>query len=496
MKLLHDVLDAAAPGQPAIRHGGVTWTYGELRDRSLGLASWLATLGAGWGDRVVVQAANHPQSAALLYATSRLGAAFTHLHPAAQPYQLRHVLADCDPALVIADQECLATARASAAVDVYGLDELPADSTPGRTLAGEPARPSDPACLIYTSGSTAMPKAVVAPHAQMLFAARAIQERLRYRQDDAVFCALPLSFDYGLYQILLCGLAGSELVLSGAGEAGPALLATLVRERISVAPLVPAMAGSLVRLLDRARAGDQLRPGTRLRLVTTTGASMSASTLRSLRVGLPGLRAQVMFGLTECKRVSIMEPDGDLARAGSYGRPLDGTDAWAVDADGRRLPPGETGELVVSGPHVMAGYWRAPALTESRFRVGRDGTRYLRTGDMCSFDSDGYLYFAGRIDETYKSRGLRVSAAEVEAAALDVPGVTAAAVVPPSDGQPAALLAVTGDVASPHVLKELTTRLEDFKMPAACHVLTAMPLTAHGKTDKKAVAARLQEASR
>jgi amino acid adenylation domain-containing protein len=495
MKLLHDVLDAAAPGQPAIRHGGVTWTYGELRDRSLGLASWLATVGVGRGDRVVVQAANHPQSAALLYATSRLGAAFTHLHPAAQPYQLRHILADCDPALVIADQECLATARASAAVDVYGLEGLPAGSFSGAALAGQTARPSDPACLIYTSGSTAMPKAVVAPHAQMLFAARAIQERLRYREDDAVFCALPLSFDYGLYQILLCGLAGAELVLSGAGEAGPALLATLVRERISVAPLVPAMAGALARLLDRARGG-QPQPGTRLRLITSTGASMPASTLRRLRAGQPGLRVQVMFGLTECKRVSIMEPDGDLARPGSCGRPLDGTDAWAVDADGRRLPPGETGELVVSGPHVMAGYWRAPALTESRFRVDRDGTRYLRTGDVCSFDSDGYLYFAGRIDETYKSRGLRVSAAEVEAAALDVPGVTAAAVVPPSDGWPAALLAVTGDVAPPYVLKELATRLEDFKVPAACHVLDTMPLTAHGKTDKKAVAARLREAWR
>jgi amino acid adenylation domain-containing protein len=492
MKLLHDVLDAAAPSQPAIRCGGATWTYGELRDRSLGLASWLTSLGVGRGDRVVVQAANHPQSAALLYATSRLGAIFTHLHPAAQPYQLRHVLADCDPALVIAGQECLATVRASTAAGVYGLDEVPADPIPGRTLARQPPEPSEPACLIYTSGSTAMPKAVVAPHAQMLFAAHAIQERLRYRADDTVFCALPLSFDYGLYQILLCGLAGAELVLSGASEAGPALLATLVRERISVAPLVPAMAGTLARLLDRAPGGSRAR----LRLITTTGASMPASTLRRLRAGLPGLRAQVMFGLTECKRVSIMEPDGDLLRPGSCGRPLDGTDACAVGAAGRRLPPGETGELVVSGPHVMAGYWRAPALTANRFRADRAGTRCLRTGDLCSFDSDGYLYFAGRIDETYKSRGLRVSATEVEAAALDVPGVTAAAVVPPSDGQPAALLAVTGDVAPPQVLKELTARLEDFKVPAACHVLTAMPLTVHGKTDKKAIAARIREASR
>jgi acyl-CoA synthetase (AMP-forming)/AMP-acid ligase II len=203
-----------------------------------------------------------------------------------------------------------------------------------------------------------------------------------------------------------------------------------------------------------------------------------------------------MFGLTECKRVSIMEPDGDLARPGSCGCPLDGTDAYAADASGGRLPPGETGELVVSGPHVMAGYWRAPALTASRFRAAGDGTRVLRTGDLCSLDGDGYLYFGGRLDETYKSRGLRVSAAEVEAAALDVPGVTAAAVLPPSATQPAATLAVTGDVPPLQVIKELTTRLEDFKVPAVCQVLTAMPLTVHGKTDKNAVAARLREAPR
>jgi amino acid adenylation domain-containing protein len=491
MSLLHEILDAAAPDRPAVKYADGTLTYGELRDRSLGLAGWLASRGVGQGDRIVVQAANHPQSAALLYAASRLGAIFTHLHPAARPYQLRHVLADCEPALVIAGEECLAAARESAAADVYSLQELPSDAAPSRALASQPARPSDPACLIYTSGSTAMPKAVVAPHAQMVFAARAIQERLRYRDDDAVYCALPLSFDYGLYQILLCALAGAQLVLGGAGEAGPALLAGLVRERISVAPLVPAMAGTLARLLERGA-----QPASGLRLITSTGAPMPGFTLSRLRAGLPGMRVQLMFGLTECKRVSIMEPDGDLARPGSCGRPLDGTDAYAVDTAGRRLPPGETGELVVRGPHVMAGYWRAPALTARRFHADGDGTRILRTGDLCWLDGDGYLYFAGRMDETYKSRGLRVSAAEVEAAALDVPGVTAAAVLPPCAGEPAALLAVTGHVSPSHVLKELTTRLEDFKVPAACHVLPAMPLTAHGKTDKKTVTAWLREASR
>jgi acyl-CoA synthetase (AMP-forming)/AMP-acid ligase II len=490
MRFLHDVLDSAAaarPARPALRAHNRPLTHAVLRERSLGLAGWLASLGVGHGDRIVVQGGNHPDTVALLYAASRLGAIFTCLHPAVQPYQLRHVLADCDPAVVIAGEECLDAARASRPAPVEVLEDLPTRDleAPGPS----PARPGDPACLIYTSGSTAMPKAVVCPHRQMLFAARAIQARLGYNAADTVFCALPLSFDYGLYQVLLCGLAGAGLVLGDARDAGPTLLATLVREQVSVAPLVPTLAGTLARLLDRGGPAP-----TRLRLLTNTGAAMPAPTLARLRAHLPALRVQLMFGLTECKRVSIMEPDGDLARPGSSGRPLDGTEAYAADQGGRPLPPGETGQLIVRGPHVMAGYWRAPDLTSRRFFTGSDGTASLATGDQAWFDADGYLYFAGRDDDLYKNRGLRVAAAEVEAAALDVPGVTGAALLPPDHSHPPRL-AVTGQVQPAQVLKELATRLEDYKVPAACRVLADLPVTAHGKTDKKAVATRLDEAS-
>ncbi|MEU4745384.1 class I adenylate-forming enzyme family protein, partial [Actinosynnema sp. NPDC023658] len=136
-------------------------------------------------------------------------------------------------------------------------------------------------------------------------------------------------------------------------------------------------------------------------------------------------------------------------RPGSCGLPLPGTEAYAADEDGHRLPAGEVGELVVRGPNVMAGYWRAPELTARRFRRDAFGQPVLHTGDRCRFDEDGHLHFVGRDDDIYKQRGIRVSSLEVEAAALDVPGVELAALLPPDDST-GARLALAGDLRAPY----------------------------------------------
>src|SRR5262249_26583146 len=148
-----------------------------------------------------------------------------------------------------------------------------------------------------------------------------------------------------------------------AADAGPALAGRLCEHAVTVLPCVPSLAATLVRLIERSGAA----PG-RLRLVTNTGAALPRACADRLRAAIPGLEVVPMFGLTECKRVSVMEPNGDLLRPGSVGRPLPDTEAYVVDDAGHRLPAGEAGELVVRGPHVMAGYWRAPELTAARFR--------------------------------------------------------------------------------------------------------------------------------
>ncbi|EWM63220.1 LOW QUALITY PROTEIN: AMP-dependent synthetase and ligase, partial [Micromonospora sp. M42] len=246
----------------------------------------------------------------------------------------------------------------------------------------------------------------------------------------------------------------------------------------------------------RAVAGDQPAAAARPRGRAAPAAAPAHKHRRrhapggagGLRRLLPGLSVQLMFGLTECKRAAIMPPDADLRRPGACGRALPGTEIFTVDAEGRRQPPGVPGELVVRGPHVMAGYWRRPELTAQRFRRVHGLFPQLHTGDHGHVDDDGYVHFAGRRDDVYKEKGTRVSATEVEAAAYRVDGVAAAGVLPPADGRDGATLFVVAALTPADVLRRLREQLEEMKVPARCVVLPDLPLTGNGKVDRRALA--------
>ncbi|MFF8830833.1 class I adenylate-forming enzyme family protein [Streptomyces sp. NPDC015131] len=493
--VLHELLDApvADPARPAVTCADITLTRAELVAASHRHAAALRARGLGRGDRLVVTSDAGPALVPLLFGASRLGVVFSVLHDQVRGDVLRHVLADCEPALVVAASATTRDAAGEAGVPALSPRDLDteASAAPAPHGAVPGPLPVDPVCLIYTSGTTAMPKAVVSTHQQMMFAVHAIAERLGYRDDDTVYCPLPLSFDYGLYQVFLSVLAGSRLWLGSAAESGPALLANLLRSRATVLPAVPPVSAALLRLLRR-RGGE--RPP--LRLLTNTGAALPADVPRGLREVLPELRVQLMFGLTECKRLTIAEPDEDLVRPGSCGLPLTGTEVFVVDEAGERLPAGEVGEITVRGPNVMAGYWRRPELTAARF-PRRDGLfPELRTGDYGWTDEAGRLYFAGRRDDIYKQDGFRVSAIEVEAAARRLPDVETAAVLTPDASRPEAVLVVTGTADPATVLSRLREHLEDYKVPAVCHTVEALPVNANGKTAKAVLAGQLAEAGR
>jgi len=491
--LLHDLLDEAAashPDAPAITHEGRALSYRQLRDASLRLTGWLLAGGLGRGDRVVIATGNHVLVPALLYAVSRAGAVFVVVHHGLTAGALRHVLADCEPRLLVSQDPGARKIAAGLGIAAAGLEDVTAGraSPPGATTW--PVLSIDPACLIYTSGSVALPRAVVSTHAQIVFAASAIQSQLGYRRTDTVYCALPLSFDYGLYQLFLAALSGAQVWLGTGVDAGPALVASLRDSEATVLPAMPSIATSLGQLLRR-QPGAQLA----LRMLTNTGAAMPAAALAELRARIPGLRAHLMFGLTECKRVSIMGPDEDIERPGAVGLPLPGTEVLVADESGARRDPGQAGELIVRGPHVMAGYWRQPDLTAQRFRRADGLFPQLHTGDYGWLDQDGYLYFSGRRDDIYKQNGFRVSALEVEAAACRLAGIRAAAVLPPGPERSAAVLFVVGETPAADVLALLRHELEDFKIPGACFRRDELPMTGNGKTHKKLLAASLQKDS-
>jgi amino acid adenylation domain-containing protein len=467
---IHHLLDAAAERSPnvaAVADASSRWTYRELADISRQWAAWLKDHGARAGTRIAVHAAADHRTVALVYACSRIGSTFIPVATSARDREIDAIIRDSDPTVIIPDLESLAAAESE--TTSYPV------ASPSSTNVTSPA----PALLIYTSGSVARPKGVICPHEQVMFVTRTIADRLRYRAEDVVFSRLPLSFDYGLYQIFLTALAGAELVLAD-HSADTGLLAAIRRHAATVVPLVPSLATALLKLAARDHNPNCVR------LFTNTGEELPRATIAALRQSFPSAGIQLMYGITECKRVSIMDVDGDLTRQGTVGKPLSGTQVRIVDGSGRSVPPGVTGEIVVVGPHVMAGYWRSAELSAKVF--GRDevtGARLLRTGDYGFIDDDGYLYFRGRRDDIFKINGMRTSSIEIEAAAGDIPGVQEAAVLPPHRG--GAILYVVATIASVDVLKHLRERIDPRKVPGECRVVLALPRGANGKIDRAAL---------
>ncbi|MDT0268061.1 AMP-binding protein [Streptomyces sp. DSM 44915] len=489
---MHQLLDEALTSHAdawAVRDQAGRWTYQELADRSHGYARWLHSLGVRPGERVLTKLESDRDLVALCYAVSRLGAVFVPVNPAMKLFHLRAVLENAEPVVVITTEKDLAWLPENVGAPAYDIElirPLAEELGGGEPLASPAVSAQTPAALVYTSGSTATPKAVICPHAQMVFASEAIQQVLGYREDDVVFCRFPISWDYGLYKILLSCLGRSELVLAGV-ESDLLLLNRMWETGATVVPIVPSLASMIVKLAERQP--DRLPE---VRMFTNTGAALPRGTVEALTAAFPKAQVVRQFGQTECKRISIVPPGAEHVPPGSVGRPLPGTRVVVLAPDGTELPTGEVGEIVVAGPHVMPGYWRMDEQTERAFRPGPDGRRRLHTGDFGRLDAEGNLYFEGRRDDMFKRKGIRMSTVEIEAAAADVSGVRAAAAVPPGEGYDLTLF-VESELPPGVILREIAGRLEPAKVPAMCRVLNEMPLTQHGKVDRTGLAAWLRD---
>jgi amino acid adenylation domain-containing protein len=448
-----------------------TWTYGDLDLAADRVSGRLRDLGVGRGDRVVLRARNRREIAAVLFGAFRAGAVLVPLNSRLPPAGFAAAVADAEPAVVITDEIHVGV---EVSAPVRSLEDV-VSGAPSRQR--HPTQPDETALLMYTSGSTATPKGVVCPHGAVDFVTQAIALRLRYRGDDVVLVSSPVSFDYGLYQLLLTVAAGSAAVLTDA-EDPIRMERTMRRTSATVVPVVPSTARMLVRLVRRGA------PVEHVRLLTNTGATLTAADMGDLREAFPRASITAMYGITECKRVTIADPDVDLHRPGSVGTALPGTRVQILAEDGQVLGPGVVGEIAAVGPHVMSGYRGAPEQTALRFGTDpTSGEPRLRTGDFGNLDADGHLYFHGRRDDQIKRRGVRMSLTEIEAAASHVGGVTAAAALAPTDERDLELV-VCGSRSGDAVIAELEEVLEPAKVPTRCHVLDGLPLTTNGKTDR------------
>jgi acyl-coenzyme A synthetase/AMP-(fatty) acid ligase len=198
-----------------------------------------------------------------------------------------------------------------------------------------------------------------------------------------------------------------------------------------------------------------------------------------------------MYGLTETKRTLYLPPDQLDIRPDSVGIAIPGTEVWLEDEDGRRVPPGGSGELVIRGRHVMRGYWRDEAATMERYRPGAlPGERVCYSGDLFRTDEEGYLYFISRKDDIIKSRGEKVSPKEIENVLYKVSGVTEAAVVGIPDpvlGEAVKAYVVVDNnrVDANMIMRHCRSNLEDFMMPKQIEIRESLPKTESGKIKKR-----------
>ena len=486
------VRDAAlrAPDKLYLSDGTRQLTFGEAWQQIETIAANLQARGIGHGDRVVIVTENRIESVLLFFGTIRAGGIAVILHPQLKPEGLRRVIDQTTPKLGLLEASTASLSAEFGETPVVWAEQASFEellAAPKSEAQPFPGLETDPAFLVFTSGSTGTPRGVILTHVVVRFVSAAIQARLQYQAEDRVAVLLPLSFDYGLYQLFYAAIAGASVFIGRPEMAGPELPRILAAQEISVLPGVPTLFGGLIKM-QRYRPV----PLPKIRVITNTGDHLPQSYIASLRELFPQARIHPMYGLTECKRVSILLPEEFEARPESVGRPLDGTQVFAIDEEGRRLPAGEIGELCVIGPHLAPGYWQAPEETAKRYPM-LDGVRVLRSGDYGRVDAEGFLFIHGRSDFLIKHKGHRLSPAEVEEEACRLLGVVAAGCV---KDEAKDLLCLFVSVSDPSldeakIIQALSSKLEPAKVPNRVFLLPELPKTGNQKVDRKALRAML-----
>ncbi|MEZ4590673.1 MAG: AMP-binding protein [Chloroflexota bacterium] len=502
MQLVHAFLEESAartPGKLALVCGEARLTYADIEAMANRLAQALVANGVGRGDRVLLFLPNSVELVVGIFATLKANAVFVPVNQSTKVDKLCFLAQDCRAAGLITGQRQAGTAVSlqhtipSLKTIVVVGDKVPDGclSFAGiqETFAAE--RPSnhtidqDLACLIYTSGSTGEPKGVMSAHSNVVFAASSIITYLQNRSDDIVLNVLPLSFDYGLYQLLMTFKFGGTLVLERSFAYPAAILKRLVAEKVTGFPLVPTIAAILLQLDLSSYDFSSLR------YLTNTAAALSPSHITALQQKFPTATLFSMYGLTETKRTLYLPPEQLAIRPGSVGIPIPGTEAWLEDEAGRRLGAGEIGELVIRGSHVMRGYWERPDKSAERFRPGPiPGERLCYSGDLFRVDNEGYFYFVSRKDDIIKSRGEKVAPKEIETVLHGLSGVVETAVIGIPDpvlGEAIKAFIVVNDEAltEKEVLRYCRQHLEDFMVPQQIEFRSELPKSSNGKIAKK-----------
>ncbi len=469
------------------RHGQATFT--ELDREVDRLLLPLRAAGIAPGQRAALRADKDIATVAAFLALWRLGAIVVPLNPGLKPEQVAHILRDCQ-------------ARQLPPASQWASGQSPLQAAPGATsVAMEPADRHDmqPAVILYTSGSTGLPKGVVLSHHNLIAGARSVTSYLGQNENDRILAALPLSFDAGLSQITTGLISGATVILHHY-LLPQDCLRLMALHRVTGLTGVPPLWIQLSRLDWPQEAAASLR------YFANTGGRMPLPVLQALRGKSPQALPFLMYGLTEAFRSTYLDPAQVGLRPESIGKAIPEAQVLVLRPDGSICDDEEPGELVHVGPTVTLGYWNDPERTAQRFRPlprPLPGLPWpalaVWSGDTVRRDREGFLYFVGRRDEMIKTSGYRVSPTEIEEAAYRSGLLTECVAYGIEDfelGQAIALIGHAPEGPSrPAMIESLKAHLKSelppYMQPRTIQLSpTALPRNDNGKLDRPRIIAQ------
>jgi long-chain acyl-CoA synthetase len=487
------------PDKTAFYFGENHFTYKEILDKSSALASYFIDNGLKKGDRVFIYMDNAPETVISIFGTLLAGGAFSVITPAVKAPKLKFMIENYSPKFIIANQTKIEMLSRMKSYDDIPPLIITGDDT-GRFASFDKIISSgnnaphvniidvDLAAVIYTTGSTGEAKGVALTHLNMVSAARSITEYLGTDSSDTILCILPLSFDYGLYQLLISVMVGGTIVLEKQFGYPYQLIQLIETRQVTGLPCVPTMMAIFLHMdkIDTQRLSS-------VRYITNTGAALPPAFIPRLQAIFKNAKIFSMYGLTECKRVSYLPPELINQRPDSVGIPMPNTEVFIVDEFGNMHERDAAGELVIRGSNVMQGYWNDPEGTSKILKPGRyPWEKILYTGDMFRIDIDGFLYFLGRRDDMIRVRGGRVAPKEIENVLYELNGVVEARVLPVPDEllgsaiKAEIVLRKDMTISVDEILNHCRGFLEERKLPKYINFVKELPKMDNGKISRMA----------
>lgn len=463
----------AAPDAPLVAQGEAVHSRADILALSGQLAAALTARGIGRGDRVLLVLPNSARMVALLPAIWSVGGLPMFLSAKATEAQRHAVIQRYQPRLVV-DGDML-------------------DSLAGAAGGLGPERPGadDDASVVFTSGSSGVPKGVVQKGSTLCSGVRRVARTLGYGDTERILVPIPFAHDYGWGQ-MLSGLVGGHLLILPERDVLPDIATAINAHRPTVMAGVPSLYAALLFGISGFETADTAS----LRLLTSTGSAFSPRIADALAARIPQARLLRNYGLTETYRCCCLHPEDVGDHPGSVGRPIAGVEIRIVDETGAALPPGTEGEIVHLGAGVFDRYLDDPEAT-ARTRRQIDGAPGVFTGDIGRLDADGHLTILGRRDRLIKSQDVRVNLGDVEEALGGLPGIGQVAVLPRQhevNGTEIVAFAVSPDGLSARDIQRQANRsLPPHMRPRTVHVLPDLPRTSVGKVDYPALGKLLVE---